>query len=479
MSILISAPIRTGKTLFAIKKIFEELNKGKMVYTNIVGIKIDGVISVSSGIGEPFDWRDLPNGSVLVWDEAHEHPAFSNQDLLKDIKINETTFDLRKKQIADSNKTLTDKKLAYAEIERDIKNAKATRKEEILDIGRGMLLHGHFGIEIYLITQRVEKLNADVIGSVVTHYVMRRKFGMDASTIWEFGEAMTSWSKVVADTALNKRLWRYPKHLYKFYVSSENHNVKKTFPLKYLAFLLIPILLFGSALKDSFQTGFFGLFPKKNTTENSVKNTTENSSPGLSPEMKELKKNIDDCVFSGHDVEFCRTKYDKNYQSPSLDCRKAENLDFPQCKNFYKDMTSNNASFTTSSQGQINIIYDASKPFDDSQIRSNLVYEVKQKPVFSGCMKKGSKYIAYTQQGTILHDVSQSDCSRLIDDSDRPFDYFKDTSPVATITDNQKEFVVDNYQERRQVINERDNPHLYLQPDQKLVTSSYQNTIKD
>ena len=57
MSILISAPIRTGKTLYTVKCIFDELNKGRQVYTNIVGIKIDGVISVSSSIDKPFDWR--------------------------------------------------------------------------------------------------------------------------------------------------------------------------------------------------------------------------------------------------------------------------------------------------------------------------------------------------------------------------------------------------------------------------------------
>ena len=66
MSQLISAPIRSGKTLFVVKKIFEELNKGRMVYTNIVGINIEGVISVSSTIDNPFDWRDLPKGSTIV-----------------------------------------------------------------------------------------------------------------------------------------------------------------------------------------------------------------------------------------------------------------------------------------------------------------------------------------------------------------------------------------------------------------------------
>lgn len=110
MSILISAPIRTGKTLYVIKCIFDELNKGRQVFTNIVGIKIDGVISVTSDIGDPFDWRNLPNGSVLVWDEAHEHPAFAERDLLKDYKLDDTKYNQDVNDILKLNITQSEKK---------------------------------------------------------------------------------------------------------------------------------------------------------------------------------------------------------------------------------------------------------------------------------------------------------------------------------------------------------------------------------
>lgn len=66
--------------------------------------------------------------------------------------------------------------------------------------------------------------------------------------------------------------------------------------------------------------------------------------------------------------------------------------------------------------------YNPSKPFDDYS--ENVSYEPTAKPVFSGCMKKNGKYVAYTQQGTILHDVSQADCKRVVENGDRPFDYF-------------------------------------------------------
>ncbi|MBF6749947.1 zonula occludens toxin, partial [Acinetobacter baumannii] len=63
------------------------------------------------------------------------------------------------------------------------------------------------------------------------------------------------------------------------------------------------------------------------------------------------------------------------------------------------------------------------KPYDIDA--SQVSYEITSKPVFSGCMKQNGRYVAYTQQGTILHDVSQSDCRRLLKHAgDRPFNYF-------------------------------------------------------
>ena len=80
----------------------------------------------------------------------------------------------------------------------------------------------------------------------------------------------------------------------------------------------------------------------------------------------------------------------------------------------------------------IAIKYNPNRPYevDTSQIQ----YEVTAKPVFSGCMKKNGKYVAYTQQGTILHDVSQSDCRKLMEDGDRPFNYFQTQNRTASVS---------------------------------------------
>ena len=221
MLYLVSAPPRTGKSLYLIKVIIDRLNEGRTVYTNILGINIDGVRTFTSTPDNLFDWRDFPNGSVIVYDEAHEHLAFGNKKIPKHL---------------------------------------SHRADEILDIGDSLSLHGHFGFDIYFATQKPNLLRSDILAFVSVHYVLRRKFGMDMCTIWEFGEAITTWSKSTADSALVKTQWKYPKYLYKYYTSSENHTVKNTLPKKYLLFLLIPIGLFYYGFSNAKETGFFGLF---------------------------------------------------------------------------------------------------------------------------------------------------------------------------------------------------------------------------
>ncbi|MCF9047517.1 zonular occludens toxin domain-containing protein [Acinetobacter nectaris] len=96
------------------------------------------------------------------------------------------------------------------------------------------------------------------------------------------------------------------------------------------------------------------------------------------------------------------------------------------------DISKNQPSNNVQSQNnqvnqQINqVSYDPTKPFDDDKIQQQIKYDVKNKPVFSGCIKYGkNKYKAYTQQGTLLK-VDPSVCKRLIEDRERPFDYFSD-----------------------------------------------------
>lgn len=445
MSILISAPIRTGKTLLVIKYIFDELNKGRQVYTNIVGINIDGVISVASSIDEPFDWRNLPNGSVLVWDEAHEHPAYSEQDLLKTFRIDSTEYDQRIDEInADSSLSVTIKKQKVDEIQRAYKLALDRKKEEIKDIGRSLLLHGHFGIEIYFITQRVTKLNTDVLASVTSHFVMRRKFGMDAALIWEFGEAMTTWSKSTAEIALNKRLWRYPKHLYKFYKSSENHQVRKSFPMEIGFYACLIIALFGFGLHKAYQGGMFGLF--RDTSETATKNQNQAQQPEKKPEP--TQDQIDE----------------QNAKNMGVTLAQYRDLQNPEKRNQEIEQQ----------QARYNVTYKISyNPSDPYATQATGEYQATTLPKFSGCIKFNGKYTAYTEQGTKIKDVNPSACKRLIDDGDRPYNYFKENNNAMVAQNNSPQ---NNQQATQQVSM---TPQQYAKYEQYLQSQQVQNNNVD
>lgn len=205
MLTLITATPGSGKTLKAIELIFDLLNKNYIVYANIVGLKIPGVLHISTHE----DWRNLDNFKriqpdladrpiAVFYDECHEHPAFARDNLIADKK----------------------------------------RMEEVRDIGRGLAMHRQFGFDIYLITQFPNDLAPFVLGRVGRHLFLRRVFNMKRATIYEYPEAHTSFPKSVRDDAVNKTIWSFPKHLYNYYVSTELDTHKSQIPLKYIAILI-------------------------------------------------------------------------------------------------------------------------------------------------------------------------------------------------------------------------------------------------
>ena len=208
---VISAPPRTGKSLYTMQILEQEVikNPQRMIYTNIIGCKLPGVLPAISTPDHPFDWRTLPNGALYVHDEAHEHPAFCKNDLLKDRDlISRAPYDELILQINDYDNLKPYEKLKLLSVlkvinqypqlpvtlkvkekeslVRLVKDAfnenNQKRKDDILDIGRSLTMHGHFGIDIYFITQRPTLLNEHVRASISEHIILRRLFKIVAIT---------------------------------------------------------------------------------------------------------------------------------------------------------------------------------------------------------------------------------------------------------------------------------------------------------
>lgn len=212
MLTLVTATPGSGKTLRCVELIYEALNKGHVVYSNILGLKVPGVIRIDTDT----DWRDLDDFKRKIphtehipisvfYDEAHEHQGFCDRELI----------------------TITDKE--------EIKKKQ--------DIGRSLSMHRHFGFDIYLITQHPSKLAKYVIVDVGRHIFLRRFFNMQRATIYEFPEAHVYVSKTVRADAIYKKIWKFPKHLYGSYTSTETNTHTTNIPSKYIILLVIFLIL--------------------------------------------------------------------------------------------------------------------------------------------------------------------------------------------------------------------------------------------
>lgn len=419
----VSAPPGSGKSLWCVELLEKTVreNPNRQIFTNIIGINIQGVLPIVSSANKPFDWRDLPDGSLVIYDEAHEHPAFSKNDLLKNYQLSpylNSLFDNEVTKILDYDKLPTPLKkdlldkhsFVYSELplslkvkeqEQLIQRVRALQKlaldrakEDILDIGRSLTMHRHWGFDIVLVTQKPDLLNSYVKAATSTHLILRRLFKMELAVIYEFTEIQDHFGNATRKNAISWKLWFFPKRLYKYYISAEVHTAKASLPWTFKIPIFVFLLLVGFSIYRAFFADF-QLF--KTTNANETKAAAQQQ---VTPAQSIKESN--------------QTTLNKDLTAL---CRKAVNVDTPECVKFFDDLTKNGGSL------QSNFVYDASKPYDVEYKPIDL--EPNDFPRFKNAIVYNGKCTAYSQQGTIMHSVSKEDCYRLAN-GDRPFDYFSE-----------------------------------------------------
>lgn len=242
---LITAVPGSGKTLLAMQFIFKHLNEGRRVYSNIDGLKIAEVLPM------PFDWRDLPNNSVCVIDEAQEHPAYSSDDLIL------------------NDKGYPDKK----------------RMAEVRDIARALQIHRHFGFDIYLITQDPTLLERKTLALVGMHYHLYRAYGLARSTLYQHRVAQNNPdAPSVRKACETVTAFKFPKYLYHYYESATQHTHKINVPWHIVKWGVISVAVMAVALNTASNASLFGLNPfyknKEQTLVQSDKSTFESAISG-------------------------------------------------------------------------------------------------------------------------------------------------------------------------------------------------------
>jgi len=195
MLVLITGQPGNGKTLHALGLV-EKLRTdpasvaiGREVYQS----GINNLALPWRELADPHDWPSLPDGSIVVLDECQR------------------AFPPRKQGAA---------------IPESVKQFET---------------HRHRGFDIFLITQHPQLLDINVRKLVGRHIHVKRNFGREVATLYQWEECVNPQDKGITNRAL-KTTWAYPKEHYAWYHSAEVHTVKKDFPVKPVAVLAFSVL---------------------------------------------------------------------------------------------------------------------------------------------------------------------------------------------------------------------------------------------
>jgi len=278
--------------------------------------------------------------------------------------------------------------------------------------------HRHRGIDIKIVTQHPMFIHTHIRRLLEKHIHMQRVQGMPFSNRREWQQVCSDPENL--DNATIKKgctttIYRPNKKVFNYYESTVVDTHKFKVPRK----LITSLGLVGGALAFVFWLGapVFSKYINPTGDKEVVQQIADNPNspnPNFSAE-NQLLVNISKCIDQLNlTEEQCKEMYDP-------DTLQARHDQLEQTTRNHMD----------------NVVFDYSPSDPFKPI--NVQYEVTAKPIFSGCTKFNGKYYAYTQQGTKL-DVDPSVCQRVIDDGDRPFNYFKQEQQAQAQAPQQQNF---------------------------------------
>lgn len=175
MLILITGVPGSGKTLYGVGLIRQFLTDGREVFTNIDGLTLPGCLPA------PEDWREAPDGSVVVYDECQQ------------------------KFGPDGNGR--------------------SGRSDIQDLE----IHRHRGMDIMLITQHPKLLHAHIRRLVGRHHHVFRMYGAQTAKVFS-RDGQIDVDKASALRNEDSVMWTYPKADFEVYKSATVHTHKRHLP---------------------------------------------------------------------------------------------------------------------------------------------------------------------------------------------------------------------------------------------------------
>ena len=178
MMTIIEAPPKTGKTNWVLEQLLRVVDEGKYsrIFTNIYDLTVCGV----RPLPDDADWRQVnPDRSydkpqLLIIDEAQNFEAFKKENRSKDN-----------------------------------------------DIGKQLSEHGHFGLDIWFLTQSSKDyLNSFVTGNCGRHIYIHRVRNKKGVKVYEWSQYQSTISNATMEKAHDVRHWYLNDHMHKYYKSS-------------------------------------------------------------------------------------------------------------------------------------------------------------------------------------------------------------------------------------------------------------------
>lgn len=188
MITLITAVPGSGKTLFSIGEILKYQEQGRQVYTNIDGLQIAGVRPV------PDDWRDTPDGSVCIYDEAQQlYPNPATKGSSADPRVS------------------------------------------------GLETHRHTGHDLIFITQAPTLIHHHIRKLVGKHYHLFRPAGLQGANLYTWDFTCESPNDRREQERADHTFFKFNSKHYELYKSATVHTHKRRIPRKILILLGIII----------------------------------------------------------------------------------------------------------------------------------------------------------------------------------------------------------------------------------------------
>lgn len=183
-----------GKTLYMCSKVeARRIRENRVVYYHgMTDVKLDWVL-----ISEPQKWYELPDGAIIVFDEAQQ--VFPKRATGSAVPVWESKFET----------------------------------------------HRHKGHDVYLTTQDPSFLDSHLRKLVQTHLHFMRKFGTKWTTVHQFETCRDNVSKTRKDSIESQ--WVNDSAMYGKYKSASIHTQKVRVPTKLWLAVLLPFFIIGMA----------------------------------------------------------------------------------------------------------------------------------------------------------------------------------------------------------------------------------------